>query len=106
LSDLNLTTKPATTPYFIVAGRNDKPLHVDAGAWRRLQHKVMRLADATLDLIFGDQNDMVINVRSMLGVRNGHYPAALLKTREVACNHFEYFSHKESHEQLVAWLRE
>jgi hypothetical protein len=105
LSDLNQTTKPVTTPYFIVAGRNDKPLQVDAGAWRRLQHKVMRLADATLDLIFGDQNDMVINVRSMLGVRNGQYPPALLKTREVPCNHFEYFSHKGSHEQLVAWLK-
>ncbi|RIK40953.1 MAG: hypothetical protein DCC55_13415 [Chloroflexi bacterium] len=105
LSDLNLTTKPVTTPYFILAGRNDKPPQIDAAAWRRLQHKVMRLADATLDLIFGDQHDMVINVRSMLGIRNGHYPAELLKTRELACNHFEYFSNKQSHEQFVAWLK-
>jgi hypothetical protein len=102
---LNLSTKPATTPYFIVAGRNQKPANLKASAWERLKHKVFQGMDAALDLIFGDQNDMVINVQSMVTVRSGHYPARLLKTAEVPCNHFEYFATKESQTKLVEWIK-
>jgi hypothetical protein len=58
-----------------------------------------------LDTIFSDQNDLVIAVQSMLRVRNGHYPADLLKTAQVNCTHFEYFSNEQSQQQLLTWLK-
>ena len=103
--DLNTSTKPVTVPYFIVAGLNQQPANIDANAWNRLRRKVMEGVDAALDTLFGDQNDMVIGLKSMLGVRNGNYPANLLKTREVPCTHGEYFSTQESEGQLVAWMQ-
>lgn len=105
LSDLNGSNKPVTTPYFVLAGHNNRPLHVDANAWQRLQHKVMQGVDAALDAIFGDQHDMVISVQSMTRVRKGQYPPALLQVRELSCNHFEYFADKTSHQQLMDWLK-
>jgi hypothetical protein len=105
LSDLNASNKPVTVPYFIVAGRNDKPPTLNASAWDRLKHKVLQGVDAALDQLFGGQNDMVIDVASMLGVRNGQFPAHLLKTREVPCTHFGYFATPESQAQLAAWMK-
>lgn len=106
LRDLNTSTKAVTTPYFILAGQNDKPLHLDATAWQRLKHKVLGGVDVAMDAIFSDQNDLVIAVQSMLGVRNGHYPAELLKTAQVNCTHFEYFTSEESQQRLLTWLKE
>ena len=105
LHDLNQSTKPVTTPYFILAGQNDKPLHWDATTWERLKHKVLGGVDVAMDTIFSDQNDLVIAVQSMLHVRNGHYPADLLKTAQVNCTHFEYFSNEQSQQQLLTWLK-
>ncbi len=106
LHDLNTSTKPSKVPYFILAGHNNRPLHLDATAWQRLKYKVMRDVDFTLDTLFGDQNDLVIAMHSMLGVRNGQYPAALLKSAEMACTHFEYFTYDRSRQQLIDWLRQ
>ena len=105
LTDLNTSTKPVTVPYFILAGHNDKPLHLDATAWQRLKYKVMRGVDVALDSLFGEQNDLVIGLQSMLGVRNGHYPAHLLQTKEVACTHFEYFTDPAAQAQWLTWLQ-
>ncbi len=105
LHDLNHSTKPVTTPYFILVGQNNKPPHLDATAWERLKQKVLGSVDVALDTFFSDQNDLVIAVQSMLGVRNGQYPANLLKTALVNCTHFEYFTTEESQQQLLTWLK-
>lgn len=104
LADLNNSTKPVTVPYFILAGHNDKPLHMDATAWQRLKHKVLLGVDVGLDALFGEQNDLVIGLHSMLHVRNGHYPAHLLKSKELDCTHFEYFTDQAAQAQLLTWL--
>jgi len=106
LHDLNHSTKPVTTPYFILVGQNNKPLHLDATAWERLKQKVLGSVDVALDTFFSDQNDLVIAVQSMMGVRNGQYPAGLLKTAQVNCTHFEYFTNEQSQQQLLTWLKE
>jgi hypothetical protein len=105
LRELNASNKPVRVPYFILAGRNDTPATVNAGAWTRLKQKVMQGVDMALDQLFGGQNDMVIDVASMLGVRDGQFPAQLLKTLEVSCNHFGYFATPESQAQWVAWMK-
>lgn len=105
LADLNSSTKPVTVPYFILAGRNDKPLHLDATAWQRLKHKVLLGVDIGLDALFGEQNDLVIGLQSMLGVRNGQYPAHLLQRQEVDCTHFEYFTDAAAQAHLLTWLQ-
>ncbi|MCE7984845.1 MAG: caspase family protein [Caldilinea sp. CFX5] len=106
LHDLNTSTKAVTTPYFILAGQNDKPLHLDATAWQRLKHKVLGRVDVAMDALFSDQNDLVIAVKSMVGVRNGQYPAHLLKTAQINCTHFEYFTNEQSQQRLLTWLKE
>jgi len=105
IQELNNSTKQVKTPYFILAG--DNRLTPEAkNAWERLRQKVMEGVDVGLDLIFGDQNDKVIGVKSMLGVRNGAYPDNLLKVKEVTCDHFNYFVADESQAQLMAWIKE
>ncbi|MCX6047467.1 MAG: hypothetical protein NT075_20370, partial [Chloroflexi bacterium] len=104
IKELNTTTKPVKTAYFILAGDN-KLTPSAKNAWDRLCQKVMQGVDVGLDLIFAEENDKVINVKSMLGVRNGHYPANLLKTKEVPCDHFSYFATEASQQQLVAWVK-
>ncbi len=106
LHDLNSSTKAGKVPYFILAGQNNHPLHLDATVWERLKYKVMGDVDLTLDAIFGDQNDLVIARQSMLGIRNGQYPADLLKIAELSCTHFEYFTDDDSRQQLLRWLRQ
>jgi hypothetical protein len=105
LQRLNGSNQPARVPYRILAGRHDPP---DAfkNVWDRLAKTLVKAADAGLDMLFGDQHDLVINVHSMLTVRNGTYPANLLRTQILPCNHFHYFDSAEGRESLAAWLSE
>lgn len=105
LTDLNSSTKPVAVPYFILAGHNSKPLHLDVTSWQRLKYKVMRGVDVAMDSLFGEQNDLVIGLQSMLGVRNGHYPVHLLQSKEVDCTHFEYFTDPAAQAQLLTWVQ-
>ncbi|CAN5596433.1 hypothetical protein BH10CHL1_BH10CHL1_25260 [soil metagenome] len=103
IQELNTSNKPVKIAYFILAGDNTlTPLAKNI--WDRLRQKLMQGVDQGLDLIFDDENDTVINVKSMLGVRNGHYPANLLMTKEVPCDHFSYFATETSQQQLVSWI--
>jgi hypothetical protein len=104
LAQLNDATRRARVPYYILAGRNEIPA-VTQGPWRRLAQKLDHMTDACLDVIFRDDNDKVIALRSMQTVRNGKYPGELLHTRVVPCDHFGYFTEKIAREQLLAWLR-
>lgn len=102
--ELNGSTKPAKVPYYILAGRHDLPKDYRS-AWDRVAKTLVGAADAGLDMLFGDQHDMVINVHSMLQVRNGNYPLDLLETQVLPCNHFQYFASKEGQAKLLAWLK-
>ena len=77
---LNESDKPVKVPYFILAGRHDLPTEYKS-VWDRLAKTLVGAADAGLDMLFGDQHDLVINVQSMLTVRQGTYPLALLETQ-------------------------
>lgn len=105
LTDLNHSTKAILVKYYILAGNNPLLPVVDEAILQRLMRKIAQGLDIALDAIFDDQNDLVINVGSMLGLRNGHHPSHLLQTREVPCNHFSYFDNDTAQETLLAWLQ-
>ncbi len=104
LRQLNESDEPATVPYYILAGRHQLPTEYQ-NAWDRVAKTLVSAADAGLDLLFGDQHDMVINVQSMLKVRNGNYPVDLLAMKVLPCNHFHYFGSAEGQATLLAWLK-
>jgi hypothetical protein len=104
LNDLNVTTKAATVPYYLLVGTNALLPQQDATLMQRLQRQILQGVDLALDTIFADQNDMVINVRSMVGLRNGNYPGHLLQQAEVPCHHFNYFTDPTAVDQLLRWL--
>jgi pimeloyl-ACP methyl ester carboxylesterase len=103
LQQLNASTTEVMVPYYILAGRNEIPPEAE-GAWDRFRLRMDQGTDAALDYIFGDENDLVVDIRSMLTVRGGHYPRDLLHTQLVPCNHFGYFSTSEAQGQLLRWL--
>jgi pimeloyl-ACP methyl ester carboxylesterase len=105
LTALNQSTKAVSVSYFVLAGHNPLLPQLDETLLERLQRHLLQGVDLALDTIFDDQNDMVINVRSMLGVRDGNYPAHLLQQAEVPCNHFTYFSDAAAQAQLLRWLQ-
>lgn len=102
---LNGSDQPAKVPYYLLAGRHDLPTTYK-NAWDRVAKTLTGAVDAGLDMLFGDQHDMVINLQSMLTVRNGAYPAELLRQRVLGCDHFNYFAAAEGQAQLLAWLKE
>jgi pimeloyl-ACP methyl ester carboxylesterase len=104
IKQLNAIDRKATVPYYILAGRNELPAEAE-GAWKRLFSALNRTGDLALDTFFNDQHDLVINVQSMLNVRNGKYPDKLLHTKVLKCNHFQYFGSGEGQETLLAWLK-
>jgi len=104
LANLNRSTKETLVNYFVLAGNNPLLPQHNESVLQRLKRNVLQGVDLALDTIFEDQNDMVINVKSMLTVRNGTYPPHLIESREVPCNHFSYFSEPTSRDQLLRWL--
>ena len=103
LSELNSSRKMPTVPYYILAG-NHQTSDGPPNSWQ-LQQAFERSIEAGLEKLFDDQNDMVINVQSMLGVRNGNHPPELLHAKIVQCNHFGYFATDECQGQLARWLQ-
>ncbi len=103
LRQLNASMAEVKVPYYILAGRNDIPAEV-VGVWQRFRLKMEQGADAALDFIFGDENDLVVDVRSMVTVRGGTYPRHLLHTQAVPCDHFGYFRTPEAQAQLLRWV--
>jgi hypothetical protein len=68
---------------------------------RRLAKKTL---DKALDAVFGEQNDSVIGLSSMKGVRNGAYPK--LKIAAVPCDHFSYYSDPQAQAAIKEWIAE
>ncbi len=103
LKALNGSDEEAKVPYYILAGSNELT-SAEEGSWKRLAQKLSKGVDVALDTLFTDQHDLVINIKSMKGVRDGHYPDQLLDVCIVPCNHFGYFNTKKAQQQLLAWL--
>jgi hypothetical protein len=104
IKQLNTIDQPAKVPYYILAGRNELT-PAEGDVWNRLARTLLGSADAGLDMLFGDQHDLVINVQSMLTVRNGDYPVNLLYKQLLPCNHFQYFGSREGQAKLLEWLK-
>ena len=104
LGQLNDLTAPPKVPYFILAGRNQIP-PAQQDAWQRLCRELAEGTDKLLDFVFGAENDLLLSIPSMQGVRRGNYPKRLLNAEVVPCNHFGYFSTPESQGKLIAWLK-
>lgn len=88
-------TKP-TAAYTILAGSADES-HL-LGPW------VRRLADTAIDLLLDDEHDLVCTHASMTKVRDGDYPAELLKVEFARADHFSYWTEPTAVEHAVRWL--
>jgi hypothetical protein len=98
LKDLNQRREPVGVPYLVLAGENI----VDSdqqNRWRRLAHKVL---DRGLDTLFGEQNDLVVGLSSLGGVRGGAY--APLTVHTLSCNHFNYYDFPEARAVIREWI--
>lgn len=95
--DLNSRSAPDTVPYLVLAGTNTSGDAAQVQA-NRLAAKTL---DLTLDALFGDQNDAVIGMGSMAGVRLGNYPRLTVKV--LPCNHAGYFHTPEATAALREW---
>jgi hypothetical protein len=96
--ELNSLTDHARVPYLVLAGENLVDAQ-DGGRVARIAHKLL---DKGLDTLFGEQNDAVVGLSSMIAIRNGTYPAVTLK--KVSCDHFHYFEDAETLQHIVSWL--
>jgi hypothetical protein len=96
---LNALDAPSDKPYLVLAGVNT--LNQTQG--RRLNRLAQKMLDRTLDAIFGEpENDAVIGMSSLKGVRNGAYPALTVKT--LPCDHFSYFATAEGQLAIREWM--
>jgi len=102
IKDLKAVAGQGHVPYFILAGSNEIPIK-DKSSWERLTTTIFRGFDLALDVFFKDQNDTVIGLKSMLGLR-GAYPQVVLNDVVLPCDHHSYFNTTESMAQLRAWL--
>ncbi len=96
---LNGLSEPSSLPYLVLAGNNDIK-KVQGARLNRLAGKIL---DHSLDVLLGEkENDGVIGMKSMEGVRNGTYPA--LRIVKTGGDHFSYFSDPDSVKMLSGWL--
>ncbi len=96
---LNGLVEPSSVPYLVLAGNND----IKKAQGARLNRLAAKILDHSLDILLGEkENDAVIGMTSMEGVRNGTYPA--LKVVKTAGDHFSYFSDPISVKVLSEWL--
>jgi hypothetical protein len=98
IRELNSLSGHATVPYLVLAGENLADAQ-DGGRMARIAHKLL---DKGLDALFGEQNDAVVGLSSMMAVRDGTYPNMTLK--KVSCDHFHYFEDAETLQQIASWV--
>jgi len=67
----------------------------------RLNRIASKVLGSGLDAFFGEQNDMVVGLSSMRGLRGGVYP--ILKVGMLHCDHFHYFVVPEGQEAIKGW---
>lgn len=96
---LNALDAPLHVPYLVLAGTN--ALNQAQGS--RLNRLAQKTLDQSLDLIFGEtENDAMIGMSSLKGVRHGAYPALTVKS--LPCDHFSYFSTAEGQAVVRQWM--
>jgi len=97
---LNALGEPSNVPYLVLAGKNT----LDPTQGNRLSRLARKTLDNSLDAIFGEsENDAVIGMSSMQGLRHGGYPNLRLAT--LPCNHFSYFSNAEGQAAIKDWVK-
>jgi hypothetical protein len=96
--ELNGRSTPDNVPYLVLAGTNSG---TDA-AREQSERLAAKTLDLALDTLFGDQNDAVIGMASMAGVRLGNYPR--LTVQVLPCNHAGYFHTPEATAALRGWM--
>jgi len=101
LARLNGLQSPATIPYLVLAGKCD-PAGGEGARLNRLAHKIL---GKSAGLLIGEkENDGMIGLKSMKGVRNGTWPR--LKVLRTKNHHFGYFTPSGGATSVKAWLRE
>jgi hypothetical protein len=100
LKDLNQRQDSVGVPYLVLAGENLAD-SVQQNRWRRLALKVL---DRSLDGLFGEQNDLVVGLSSLSGVRGGAY--APLTVHTLGCHHFNYFDVAEARAVIRDWINQ
>lgn len=101
LARLNGLQSPATLPYLVLAGKNDPA----GGEGARLNRLAMKILGKSANLLIGEkENDGMVGLKSMKGVRNGTWPR--LKVIRTKNHHFGYFTPAGGAATVNAWLRE
>jgi pimeloyl-ACP methyl ester carboxylesterase len=96
---INELETPNNVRYLVLAGDNTRN-QCQGARLARLAHKLL---DRGLDTVFGErENDAVVPMSSMLGLRNGSYP--LLESRVLPCDHFTYFALPEGRAAIREWV--
>ncbi len=98
LRDLNRLAEPDNVPYLVLAGKN-VPDEAERSRLSRLAQKVL---DASSDTFFGEDNDLVIGLSSLRGLRGGAYPK--LTIEELPCNHFDYYNLPQARQIIKTWI--
>jgi hypothetical protein len=55
---------------------------------------------------FADANDLIVGVRSGIGIRVHHAPGSVVLTRVLRSNHFGYFESEAVALQVARWLQD
>lgn len=101
LARLNGLQSPTTLPYLVLAGKNGPA----GGEGARLNRLAMKILGKSASLLIGEkENDGMVGLKSMKGVRNGTWPH--LKVIRTKNHHFGYFSPAGGAKNLAVWLKE
>jgi caspase domain-containing protein len=98
VQQLNALKDPTNVPYLALVGENIQ----DEQELKRANRLAEKVLHETLDKIFGEENDKVIGVSSMEGVRGGAYPALTLKM--LPCDHFHYYDIPQGLAAIKQWM--
>lgn len=95
---LNVLEEPSHVPYLALVGEST----LNEQERSRLNRLAQKILNRTLDTLFGEPNDLVVGVSSMLGLRGGGYPSLTL--RVLPCTHFHYFDGPQGKEVIKEWI--
>ena len=98
VQQLNALEEPSNIPYLVLAGENVQ----DEQERNRINRLAQKVLHETLDMIFGEENDQVVGLSSMEGVRGGAYPALTLNI--LACDHYHYYDIPQGLAAIKQWI--
>jgi hypothetical protein len=96
---LNRLEAPSNVPYLVLAGKYQQ----NEAEPNRVKRLATKIFDKGLYELFGEDNDIAIGLRSMLGLRDQDYP--LLTAETLPCDHFQYYVTPEGQQAIERWAR-